>query len=205
MIAYITEVTLCLTGFYLLYALWLSKETFFNANRWYLIGTLLTSLAIPLIEMSNFASQIGNGVTAFYIEPITITVQSFETTLQEIVITPKEEAINFRSLFISVYFLVAMILMLRFLFGLFQIFRLKRSGKVENKGEYFLVKTNKSHLPFSFFNYLFWSENADFTKEEAEKILRHEQTHIQGKTQLGCNFSGAFEHFSVVQPFDLFL
>ena len=90
MISYITEVTLCLLGFYLLYVFWLSKLTFFTANRWYLMGTLLTSLSIPLLEMPNFASQISNGLTTFYIEPITITVQSLETTLEEIVITPKE-------------------------------------------------------------------------------------------------------------------
>jgi len=155
MISYITEATLCLLGFYLLYALWLSKETFFTANRWYLIGTLLASLTIPLIDMPNFATQVSNGITAFYLEPITVTVQSLETTLKEIVITPNDEGFDFRSLFISIYFLVLVVLLLRFFFGLFQIYRLKRKGIIENKGNYFLVKTNKSHLPFSFFNYLF--------------------------------------------------
>ena len=124
MIAYITEVTLCLSGFYLLYALWLGKLTFFNANRWYLIGTLLTSLTIPFIELSQFANQIDGSITTFYIEPITVSVQSLETTLEEIVITPKDDGIDFRRLFISAYFLVALVLLLRFLFGLFQIYRL---------------------------------------------------------------------------------
>ena len=49
--------------------------------------------------MPGFAGQINNGITAFYIEPITITVQSLETTLEEIVITPKDEGFDFRSLF----------------------------------------------------------------------------------------------------------
>jgi len=181
MISYITEVTLCLLGFYLLYAFWLSKETFFKANRWYLMGTLLTSLTIPLIDMPNFAAQISNGIAAFYIGPITVTVQSLEATLEEIVITPKEEGIDFGRLLITIYFLVIVALMFRFLFGLFQIFRLKRTGSVESKGGYFLIKTNKPHLPFSFFNYLFWSKNAAFTKDEEEKILRHELTHIRDK------------------------
>ena len=181
MISYITEVTLCLLGFYLLYVLLLSKETFFNANRWYLMGTLLTSLTIPFIEMPNFAAQINNGITAFYIEPITITVQSLESTLEEIVITPQEEGFDFRSLFVLIYFLVVLVLLSRFLFGLFQIYSLKRQGTIESKGDYFLVKTNKSHLPFSFFNYLFWSEKANFTKDEEEKILRHELAHIRDK------------------------
>ncbi len=181
MISYITEVTLCLLGFYLLYALWLSKETFFKANRWYLLGTLLTSLTIPLIEMPNFAATLSNGITTFYIEPITITVQSLETTLEEIVITPKEEGFDFRGLFVSIYLVVVVVLLFRFFFGLVQIYRLKRQGIVEKKGSYFLVKTNKSHLPFSFFNYLFWSEKLTFTEEEEEKILRHEITHIQEK------------------------
>src|SRR5690606_11281587 len=155
---------------------WLSKETFFKANRWYLLGTLLTGLLIPLIEMPGLADHFNNEITAFYIEPITVTVQSFENSLAEIVITPDEGGFDFGSFFLLIYYLVAGVLLLRFLFGLLQIYRLKRSGKVENKRGYFLIKTNKSHLPFSFFNYLFWSENSTFTTDEKEKILRHELT-----------------------------
>ena len=181
MISYITEVTLCLLGFYLLYALWLSKETFFKANRWYLIGTLLTSLIIPLIEMPDFASTMSNGFTVIYIEPITITVQTLESSLEEIVITPEAEGFDFRKSFLLIYYSVVMLLLSRFFFGLFQILRLKKQGIVINKGEYFLVKTNRSHLPFSFFNYLFWSSHSRFSKDDEEKILRHELTHIRDK------------------------
>lgn len=181
MISYITEVTLCLSGFYLLYILWLSKETFFKANRCYLLGTLLSSLIIPLIDIPNIASQFGNKITSFYIEPITITVQSLENSLEEIVITPDAGGFDFGSLFMLVYYLVTGVLLLRFFWGLFQIYRLKSSGKIENKGSYFLIKTNKVHLPFSFFTYLFWSEKSTFTPDEEDKILRHELTHIREK------------------------
>ena len=48
---YLTKVTACTAAFYTVYHLLLHKLTFFSLNRWYLLSSLILSLAIPLIHM----------------------------------------------------------------------------------------------------------------------------------------------------------
>ena len=55
--AYILKSAICLALFYLFYRLLLSKETFHRFNRVALLGILLLSLLIPLIEVTT--TQIG--------------------------------------------------------------------------------------------------------------------------------------------------
>jgi len=59
------------------------------------------------------------------------------------------------------------------------LWQLKKRSIVEQKSGYQLVKTATLHLPFSFFNALYWSEKLDLPTEDQDRILRHELTHIQ--------------------------
>ncbi len=182
MINYITQVSVCWGLFYLLYAIWLRKETFFNVNRWYLLLTLIVGLIIPLIEF-NVPVNTNSGELldpAYYIETITVTAQTFENNLEEIVITPVNESIGMQLILISIYWLGVLFFSGRFLYGISQIFRLAYRGKIIRKKDFTLVKTMNIHLPFSFMDYLFWSEKVSFSNEDHKKILRHELCHIKG-------------------------
>ncbi len=182
MINYFTQVAICWGLFYLLYALWLKKETFFNINRWYLLSTLIAGLLIPAMEF-----QIASTSTevllnpANYLETITVTAQAIETNLAEIVITPINENWNIKFILLCIYWSGVLFFASRFLFGVFQIIRLAYNAQITRKSNYFLVKTNSIHLPFSFMDYLFWSDKVTFDKEDHEKILIHELSHIKGK------------------------
>ncbi|MFT5168991.1 MAG: TonB family protein [Saprospiraceae bacterium] len=196
MINYLIQVTICWGLFYLLYATWLGKETFFNTNRWYLLTTLFAGLFIPLIEFQFTSGQQFELLNpAYYLETITVTAQALETNLQEIVITPVNESWSIQLVLISIYWLGVLFFASRFIYGMSQIIRLAYQGKITRKSHYFLVETNTVHLPFSFMDYLFWSKEVVFEKEENEKILRHELNHINGKhsidvliTELLCIF-----------------
>jgi hypothetical protein len=52
MIVYTLKVALCLIVFYLLFKLFLSKETFHRFNRVMLLSVIFLSLVIPLIKIS---------------------------------------------------------------------------------------------------------------------------------------------------------
>jgi bla regulator protein blaR1 len=182
MISYLTQVTICWGLFYLLYALSLGKETFFNTNRWYLLTTLFAGLFIPLIEFQ-FATELQTNPIlnpVYYLETITVTAQTLETNLQEIVITPVNESWSIQLILMSIYWLGVLFFASRFIFGMFQIIRLAYQGKITRKHNYFLVETNTVHLPFSFMDYLFWSKEVVFEKEDHEKIYQHELSHIKG-------------------------
>ena len=105
MISYFIQVSICWALFFLLYTIWLRKETFFNLNRWYLLTTIIAGLLIPLVEfqypLSNSIEQVLN--PAFYLETITVTAQAIETNLQEIVITPVNDSISLQYILMIIY------------------------------------------------------------------------------------------------------
>ena len=176
MISYLIYVTLCWLLFYAIYLLILSKETFFSINRWYLLSSLVLGLLIPLfyIDFSSF----------FYEKPApAITFLADSMSEMELVIQNKvAESKSTRAIWIQVilgfYWLGVLVFFMRFLHGLNQIFQLYRSGKIYKKGNYQFILTNRLHLPFSFFNYLFWSEKLELEATDSGKIINHEIAHI---------------------------
>lgn len=177
---YIIEVSICWLVFYLLYVLLLSKETFFNINRLYLLGTLVAGLLIPLLNLTTSIPMIDEELV-FYLDPITIGVQSFETTLEEIVITSHQQTSNYAFLWPLIYGIGVAILSIRLFYGIWQVVRLRRDGQFSKKDGYHLVETQSAHLPFSFFNTLYISKTINLENQDQEKILAHELAHIQGR------------------------
>jgi hypothetical protein len=54
---YLLETGLCLSLLYLAYWLFLRKETYFNFNRLFLVGSLILALIVPLVHMSFMIPQ----------------------------------------------------------------------------------------------------------------------------------------------------
>jgi len=183
MLSYLLEVSLCWAVFYLFYIALLSRTTFFAANRWYLLFALLAGLVIPEIKLPAdapampslpMATIMAGGATEGGAQgPIaTITTQS-EGVAGILPGWPEPVFI--------LYGIGACAALLRFGYGLRQIFRLHQRGLKIRKQGYILVQTDVSHLPFSFFNLLFWSTSATATAKDQEIILRHESAHISGR------------------------
>jgi TonB family protein len=83
----------------------------------------------------------------------------------------------------GIYWLGFICCILRFLIGMFQLYRMYQQGSKQHFRNYTLVQSKAVKTPFSFFHYLFWpAENADQQSDTA-LMLRHEETHIrQGHT-----------------------
>lgn len=174
MLNYVLEVNICWLGFYLLYSLVLSRETFFEYNRWYLLAGLVGGLLIPLVEYQIIIEQI-------------IEIPSVSLDLEELsgmtatVVAAKEPSFRDRliqSLFV-IYLLGVAALTIRFVMGLLRIAWLYwRGTKMERPG-YALVKTPTVHPPFSFFHWLFQSQRIPLNEADEEKIITHEIEHIR--------------------------
>ena len=181
MINYFLKVTICWGLFYLIYTLFLSKETFFNINRWYLLGTLMLGLIIPIIPIDllyYFSSQPTTAGPYIHpiVEPIVTQVQKVDTVIA--VQTAKEE-IRYGLLFLWLIYAIGVCVKLsKFGSGLRKIYKLYQTGAVHQKGNYKLVLTKEIHLPFSFFNYLFWSQGTHIEEKDAGTIITHEVAHI---------------------------
>ena len=179
MISYFFEVSLCWAVFYLLFSLLLSNTTFFQYNRWYLLFSLVVGLFLPLVEFPTWENPEMTQFQETYLAPISIGVETFEQ--QVITITPENGTDYLNLVPAAIYSLGFLISTLLLLKGLWQIWQLFRASKREKKEGYTLVITRELHLPFSFFNYLFWSEKQADNPHDTEQILRHELAHIRGR------------------------
>ncbi|MBK8562139.1 MAG: M56 family metallopeptidase [Saprospiraceae bacterium] len=171
--AYLLEVTASWAVFYGVYHLLLRAETFHRWNRWYLLTTLLLGLAIPTLDID---LATADATPSYLLQPITVGVQELEA----IVVTASErnQGVDFQAVAWCIYWLGVVVAMLRFGYGLWQIRRLYRAGDIAPQQGYDLVTTNAPHLPFSFFDNLFWSKSFEVTEEERRSITRHEEAHI---------------------------
>jgi len=180
MIQYLLEVSLCWLAFYGLYFLLLQKQTFFGLNRLYLLGSFLISLVLPVLEFDAFTLSADAPIQVNYLEPITITAQQIEYSLQEIVVTPENGSNWSLSEIILGFYLAGVALFgIRFLMGIVYLYHLSYSGKLKYKADYTEVWHREVQQPFSFFRWMFWSTSFNFSEAEEAAIRRHEETHIR--------------------------
>ncbi len=176
MLSYILKVTLCWSLFYLLYQAWLSKETFFSVNRWYLLGTVLLSLAIPAIDIQWFIPVQEESTLVYYLQPITIGVDQLENVI--FTASTDSKTINWWAGLTLVYWIGVVVALFRFGYGLFSINHLYLKGEKIVQQGYHFVSTPTPHVPFSFFKNLFWSKTFEVAETDRQSILRHEEAHI---------------------------
>ncbi len=173
MTAYLLEVTASWAVLYGVYHLLLRAETFHRWNRWYLLTTLLLGLVIPTLDIDLLASEAS---PAYLLQPITVGVQELEAIV--VTASQREQGVDFQVVAWYIYWLGVVLAMLRFGYGLWQIGRLYRAGDIAPQQGYDFVTTTAPHLPFSFFDNLFWSKSFEVTEEERRSITRHEEAHI---------------------------
>ena len=159
--------------FYLMYVLFLRKETFFNSNRWYLIIGLLLSLVLPLITFTKTIWIEPTPLPEIYEDAIPITYNQ--------TVIPKETVSIDWSLFLSiVYVVISILILVKIGIELIAFFsKIQKHNKQKNEA-YTLVETNINENPFSFFRYIVINKDM-FTDEEIEHILTHESIHVNQK------------------------
>ncbi len=175
MFLYFLKVTICWLVFYLVYFKFLSKETFFKTNRWYLLGTLLLGAGIPLLEFL-LVFQEDNPVVVYF-QPISDGSFYVQTAVNEVVTS---SLLDWDKLFLGIYLLGVVICSSRFFIGLGKIYALYRESEIIKKENHTLVLTNQPHLPFSFFRYMFWSKDLEMNDVDGQKIVTHEVAHVKG-------------------------
>lgn len=175
MFLYFLKVTICWLVFYLVYSKFLSKETFFKTNRWYLLGTLLLGAGIPLLEFLPIFQE--DNPVVVYFSPISEGSFFVQNAVNEAVTT---NVFDLEKLFLGLYIIGVVIFGIRFLIGLGKIYALFRQSEIIKKENHTLVLTNEPHLPFSFFKYMFWSKDLEMNDVDGQKIVTHEVAHVKG-------------------------
>ena len=184
-LVYILQVNFALVLFYLLFTLLFKRDTFLKIRRFYFLSALLFSVIYTLLVVP--------GLSDFwnfrFSEPQTVVATVFfeAPTLEVMVEESEAEAaslnIPWEQIFITLYIAVTIFFILRFLWQLISIFRIRlKSEETEVLGiKVYDLKDNIT--PFSFFGMIFINSEMH-SKEELEQIIIHEHTHVSEKHSL---------------------
>ncbi|MCB0634149.1 MAG: TonB family protein [Saprospiraceae bacterium] len=178
MVAYLLQVSLCWLIFYLLYYVWLSKETFFNMNRWYLLSTLVLGLLIPLLPSPFSTTVQENDWVTVYVAGFNQGLEMLEVTVTAPAVV--ENSFDWYALLKFIYWGGVAFTGFRFLSGLWRIGSMYWKAEHIRIGDFRVALTNEAHLPFSFFRVIFKSKLGSFNAFEEEKITDHELAHVRG-------------------------
>ena len=171
MMLFFLKSSLCLLVFYGFYTFFLSKETFYQRNRYFLLLCPAFAMIIPQLDLSFFQSS-SEWAGALSLENIEVSLQSNPET-------QNTSGLWFsQGLLWKIYGLMVLLFTGRLLFRLVNlIFTIQKSDIKYCRG-YKLIYTKGKFPTFSFFGYLFWDETLLLDEEKADKILMHEQKHI---------------------------
>ena len=163
--------------FLVIYDLFLKKETFFNWNRAYLLGTAILSLVLPFIKIDLFK----NVVPQQYIFSFpNINLNSETQVLDEITIgvETSKPLLTLENIFLF----GAVVATVLFVVKLFNVFKLIRNNPKHKTHNVLLIALLNSNAAFSFFNYIFLGEQIQ--PEEKKSIITHELIHVRERHSL---------------------
>jgi TonB family protein len=165
---YLFKSVIWLTGFALVFILFLRNERFFLLNRIYLLAGILTSFLFPLFSIHYTV-----------ILPVVSNFQSGSAVVSEIQSAGRSIIPDLKLLLLVLY--VSGVL---FVFTLMikqgrSVFRAIKKSEIISFHPAKLIKTSDYTSAFSFFSYVF--VNPSITDVETKEIMNHELVHIRQK------------------------
>ena len=174
MLRFVIEFIFCSGLFYALYRLLVEGRTSMRASRAYLVGSVILSVIIPLLELPLYPAE-----TIFYELPV-ITLdepamvaaaepQAAQTTVDVWRVLP--------SVVWVLYGIVVALNFGRVALRLRMIRRLRRESQLTFYEAYTLAESVQIKEPFSFWRTIFL--NRDYEGREREQIIVHELSHVR--------------------------
>ena len=151
------------------YLLFLRDKTFHHYNRFYLLGTMVLSLLLPLLKVEYFTIETDSRI-------LLLLNQFNQNSAQEV-----ENSFNFWDFGTLILGIVSFFLLAKLTLGLVKIHQLKKEFPKESIEGITFYNTNLHDAPFSFFRNLFWKKSILINSDLGKQILKHEMVHIEQK------------------------
>jgi hypothetical protein len=186
-IMYLLQVNLYLLLFYLLYFLLLCNETFFKMNRYYLVGSAILSMAIPLTRL-NWVKELFFGETVFEVSQRVHNVITSESLISNTAnindpsVSSTILSFSNLQLLAFVYCSITLLLVLNLLRKLYLV--------------RYALQSNQKDKSFSFFSKVV----VDDKLEGKEIIVNHEMVHVRQWHSLDVIFFEVFAAFNWFNP-----
>lgn len=168
---YLFKSAVWLSGFAIVYMIFLKNERYFLLKRIYLIAGILVSVIFPLI-------------TIHY--PVELSMPSLSTVppvpydgFAPVQSASVEQEFNYYYLLAGIYVAGIGFLLAKNLYQFSNLLKAIKKAKISNLGTAKLIRTSEFSSSFSFFNYVF--VNPAVSEEEVKEIMNHELVHVNQK------------------------
>ncbi len=184
-----------LSLFYIVYVLFLRKDTLFEAKRHYFLSGILIALFLPFVKITQTIYK-----EAPVLENLAVTNNFIAVTPSPITESVAEKSIDWTLVLLGVYLLGMLVFLVRLGIQCYSLLRLIRSYPVTRKGKYRFVQVNEQLSPFSFFNYIVYNPEMH-SQEELEMILQHEKVHVSQWHSLDILLGNFIQIAQWINPF----
>ncbi|WP_281321964.1 M56 family metallopeptidase [Flavobacterium aestivum] len=162
---YIAKSSGLIAMFYIAYYLFLRKETFFTANRWFLLAGLLTSVILPWVVFT----------TIVWVEP---TTTHYDWSKMPMTTRVQKESfeINWYLVLAIAYIIGIALFLTQFAFDFYSLNRVLKGKTIHQQADHKFIDLKENIAPFSYFNTIVYNSSM-YSKAELESILEHEKVH----------------------------
>lgn len=173
LIDYILKLNICLAVVYLFYQLLLRRLTFYNWNRWYLLGYTALSFIIPLIDIMPSLEKraLQQNLMVQWIPAISFTAPGERNFF---------ETLTYWDWAVAILILGSLVLLVRFLIRFYSFKKMKAKAQLISGQDTLIYQLDEPIRPFSFGNAIFINTDMH-SGEELEEIIRHEFVHVKQK------------------------
>lgn len=179
LITYLLKLSVSLAVVFLFYYFILRKLTFYNHNRWYLLGYTVVSFFIPLINISSVLEKNNwdtNSIVTW------VPVLHSGGTEAPAAVAAKAPYSTW-DLMLAIIAVGILIMIVRLLVQLFSIRRMMKKAVPLTAEGLQLYQVDADIIPFSFGNSIFINSGLH-SEEELKEIIRHEFVHVKQKHSL---------------------
>jgi len=150
--------------FFIVYKLFLARDTFFHVNRIYFLVGMIGAIFAPLITIKNYVETT--------IKPALIT----SPMAQALVIDKPSPTIDWHFWFQIIYLIGLVISGIILVFQFANLYKKISKQPYKRQDKLKIIESDAEIAPFSFFNYIAYNPT-QFTDSERDQLLKHEQTH----------------------------
>ncbi|MEK6479007.1 TonB family protein [Catalinimonas sp. 4WD22] len=166
---YLIELSVIHTALMLGYWFFLRKERQYAKLRFYLIGSTFLALLIPFLKLPRLFFSSQEASNAVPLEAIPLDAMSI-TAQAEVSFWNKD-------LLIWIYIFISVCFLLKFISGVLYLISLERQSSYVKFNELYIRKVRNIRGSFTFFNWIFLSDEIDKDQHDYNVILKHEKAH----------------------------
>jgi TonB family protein len=170
---YLLKSAFWLSGFAIIYFLFLRNERFFILKRFYLVIGIMVSVFFPFIPV-HYQVEALAPVTA----PVDF-ISSVSSISGALHTGNSEKLFDFRYILLMLYLSGVLFFTFRLIRQIKSIYNVIRKADISRLGPAKLIRTSEFSSPFTFLNFIFISPSV--SEPDVEEIINHELVHVSQK------------------------